>query len=179
MNEKMVIETAKKLNKEKYYLEKLNKQIENLQEKERSLQRELEETTENFMKSKQREEEIKNQNYKVKILANEESTKNEINHSELLKLKNVKNNLQKELSRVVQENLQAKYTLESLIETRKGLESTLNNLREAFKRIDEEKDILSQELSNAKNEYDELIQIYQNKKNEDNQLKSLYKYHFS
>ena len=37
MNERMVIKTAKSLNREKYMLDKLNKQIENLQEKENNL----------------------------------------------------------------------------------------------------------------------------------------------
>ena len=179
MNEKMVLETAKRLNKEKYILEKLNKQIEALKEKEQYLIKELESTSENLMKSKQSEEEIKNMNYKVKVLANEESTKNQIGHSELLKLKNVKINLQKELNRIVQENLQSKYTLESLRENRKSLDSTLNNLRETHYKISVEKDQFSNELSMAKNEYDELIKLYQNKRNEDMQLKSLYKFHFS
>lgn len=175
----MVLETAKRLNREKYILEKLNKQIETLKEKEQYLIKELEQTSDNLLKSKQTEEEIKNMNYKVKILANEESTKNQIGHSELLKLKNVKINLQKELNRVIQENLQSKYTLDSLREQRKSLESTLGSLRETHSKISIEKEQLSQELSNAKNEYDELIQIYQNKRNEDMQLKSLYKFHFS
>ena len=179
MNEKMVLETAKRLNKEKYILEKLNKQIEALKEKEQYLIKELESTSENLMKSKQSEEEIKNMNYKVKVLANEESTKNQIGHSELIKLKNVKANLQKELNRITQENIQSKYTLESLRENRKGLEMTLNNLRETHSKISSEKEQLSEELNSATNEYKELIQIFQNKKNEDLQLKSLYKFHFS
>ena len=179
MNEKMVLETAKRLSREKYILEKLNKQIETLKEKEQYLVKELESTSDNLLRSKQSEEEIKNMNYKVKVLANEESTKNQIGHSELLKLKNVKINLQKELNRVIQENLQSKYSLESLRENRKSLESTLNNLRETHSKISGDKEKLSQELNSAKNEYDELIQIYQNKRNEDMQLKSLYKFHFS
>jgi predicted HNH restriction endonuclease len=179
MNEKMVLETAKRLNREKYILEKLNKQIETLKEKEDYLVKELESTSENLLKSKQTEEEIKNMNYKVKILANEESTKNQIGHSELLKLKNVKINLQKELNRVILENLQSKYTLDSLREQKKSLESTLGSLRETHSKISVEKEQLAQELNNAKNEYDELIQVYQNKRNEDMQLKSLYKFHFS
>ena len=179
MNEKMVLETAKRLNREKYILEKLNKQIEALKDKEQYLIKELESTSDNLLRSKQSEEEIKNMNYKVKVLANEESTKNQIGHSELLKLKNVKINLQKELNRIVQENLQSKYTLESLRENRKSLDSTLNNLRETHYKISVEKDQFSNELSMAKNEYDELIKLYQNKRNEDMQLKSLYKFHFS
>ena len=175
----MVLETAKRLSREKYILEKLNKQIETLKEKEQYLVKELESTSDNLLRSKQSEEEIKNMNYKVKVLANEESTKNQIGHSELLKLKNVKINLQKELNRVIQENLQSKYSLESLRENRKSLESTLNNLRETHSKISGDKEKLSQELNSAKNEYDELIQIYQNKRNEDMQLKSLYKFHFS
>jgi chromosome segregation ATPase len=94
-------------------------------------------------------------------------------------LKNVKINLQKELNKIVQENLQSKYTLESLRENRKSLDSTLNNLRETYYKISVEKDQFSNELSMAKNEYDELIKLYQNKRNEDMQLKSLYKFHFS
>ena len=175
----MVLETAKRLNREKYILEKLNKQIEALKDKEQYLIKELESTSDNLLRSKQSEEEIKNMNYKVKVLANEESTKNQIGHSELLKLKNVKINLQKELNRIVQENLQSKYTLESLRENRKSLDSTLNNLRETHYKISVEKDQFSNELSMAKNEYDELIKLYQNKRNEDMQLKSLYKFHFS
>ena len=45
MNERMVIKTAKSLNREKYILDKLNKQIENLQEKEQKLKNEYKEVT--------------------------------------------------------------------------------------------------------------------------------------
>ena len=41
MNERMVIKTAKSLNREKYILDKLNKQIENLKEKESSLKKKI------------------------------------------------------------------------------------------------------------------------------------------
>ena len=43
MNERMVIKTAKSLNREKYMLDKLNKQIESLQEKETNLKKEFKE----------------------------------------------------------------------------------------------------------------------------------------
>ena len=44
----MVIKTAKSLNREKYMLDKLNKQIENLQEKENNLKKEYQEVKKNF-----------------------------------------------------------------------------------------------------------------------------------
>ena len=47
MNERMVIKTAKSLNREKYLLDKLNKQIENLKEKESNLKKEYKEVTKN------------------------------------------------------------------------------------------------------------------------------------
>ena len=57
MNERMVIKTAKSLNREKYILDKLNKQIENLKEKESSLKKEYQEVTKNLESAKLKEKE--------------------------------------------------------------------------------------------------------------------------
>jgi hypothetical protein len=97
MNEKMVVKTAKSLNREKYVLEKLNKQIEQLQEKEMSLKRELSETSENLQISKIKEQEIKEANLKVKMQAEEEVMRNKKDHNELTMLREMKKNVQKEL----------------------------------------------------------------------------------
>ena len=73
MNERMVIKTAKSLNKEKYMLDKLNKQIESLQEKENSLKKEFKEITQNLQNSKLKEQEMKEENTKIKQMAEEEA----------------------------------------------------------------------------------------------------------
>ena len=54
----MVIKTAKSLNREKYMLDKLNKQIENLKEKENDLKKEYKEVTQNLQNSKLKEQEM-------------------------------------------------------------------------------------------------------------------------
>jgi hypothetical protein len=178
MNEKMVIKTAKSLNREKYVLEKLNKQIESLKEKEEYLKKELAQTSDNLQTSKIKEQEIKEANLKVKMMAEEEIMKNKKDHNELTMLREMKKNIQKELNRAVQDNLNAKYSLDSLRETKKVLESNLRNLQETNNTVTQEKEILNQELLKYKQEYDELMQIYELKRSEDMQLKSLYKFHF-
>jgi uncharacterized protein (DUF3084 family) len=178
MNEKMVVKTAKSLNREKYVLEKLNKQIEQLQEKEMSLKRELSETSENLQISKIKEQEIKEANLKVKMQAEEEVMKNKKDHNELTMLREMKKNVQKELNRAIQDNLNAKYNLDSLRENKKVLESNLRNLQENYQQLSQDKDGLNEELLSLKSEYDELMQLYELKKSEDVQLKSLYKFHF-
>lgn len=178
MNEKMVIKTAKSLNKEKYVLEKLNKQIEQLREREDALKKELAETTDNLQSSKVREQEIKEANLKVKMHAEEEVMKNKKDHNELTMLREMKKNVQKELNRAIQDNLNAKYNLDSLRENKKVLESNLKNLQDNFQNLSQDKDTLNGELLKLKAEYDELMQLYELKKSEDVQLKSLYKFHF-
>jgi chromosome segregation ATPase len=179
MNEKMVIKTAKSLNREKYVLEKLNKQIESLKEKERYLKKELGETTENLQTSKIKEQEIKDANLKVKMLAEEEIMKNRKEHNELAMLREMKKNVQKELNRAIQENLSAKYNLESLKGTRKVLDGNLRGLQDNYTQLSSEKEKLNTELLQYKQEYDELMQLYEVKKSEDIQLKSLYNFHFN
>ena len=178
MNEKMVVKTAKSLNREKYVLEKLNKQIEQLQEKEQHLKKELSETSDSLQSSKYREQEIKEANLKVKMHAEEEVMKNKKDHNELTMLREMKKNVQKELNRAIQDNLNAKYNLDSLRETKKVLESNLRNLQDNYGQLSDDKDGLNNELLRLKSEYDELMQLYELKKSEDVQLKSLYKFHF-
>jgi hypothetical protein len=178
MNEKMVLKTAKSLNREKYVLDKLNKQIEQLKEKEEALKKELADTTENLQVSKIREQEIKEANFKVKIHAEEELMKNKKDHNELTMLREMKKNVQKELNRAIQDNLNAKYNLDSLRENKKVLDSNLRGLQENYENLSQEKETLNQELLRMKSEYDELMQLYELKKSEDIQLKSLYKFHF-
>lgn len=178
MNEKMVIKTAKSLNREKYVLEKLNKQIDTLREKEEYLRRELADSTNNLQNAKMKENEIKDANLKVKMMAEEEIMKNKKDHNELTMLREMKKNMQKELNRAVQDNLNAKYGLDSLRETRKVLEGNLRNLQDNSQQLSMERDSLNQELLQYKQEYDELMQLYELKKSEDVQLKSLYKFHF-
>ena len=86
----MVIKTAKSLNREKYMLDKLNKQIENLQEKETKLKKEYNEVTKNLQNSKLKEEEMKEQNKKIKQMAEEEIMKNKKDHNELTMLREMK-----------------------------------------------------------------------------------------
>ncbi len=174
----MVSKTAKSLNREKFVLEKLNKQIEILKEKEESLKKELTLCSENLHQSKLKEQEIKDTNMKIKLIAEEEIMKNKKDHNELTMLRDMKKNVQKELNRVIQDNLNAKYGLDSLRENKKTLEEQLLGLQDTFKKSSEERDMLNSELMRYKQEYDELIQIYELKKSEDVQLKSLYKFHF-
>ena len=178
MNEKMVSKTAKSLNREKFILEKLNKQIEILREKEDSLKKELTLCSENLHHSKLKEQEIKDTNMKIKLIAEEEIMKNKKDHNELTMLRDMKKNVQKELNRAIQDNLNAKYGLDSLRENKKTLEENLLGLHDTYKNSSNERDMLNSELMNYKQEYDELIQIYELKKSEDVQLKSLYKFHF-
>ena len=178
MNEKMISKTAKSLNREKFILEKLNKQIDILREKEDSLKRELTQCSENLHQSKLKEQEIKDTNMKIKLIAEEEIMKNKKDHNELTMLRDMKKNVQKELNRAIQDNLNAKYGLDSLRENKRMLEENLINLQDTFKNSCSERDILNNELMKYKQEYDELIQIYELKKSEDVQLKSLYKFHF-
>jgi chromosome segregation ATPase len=178
MNEKLVLKTAKSLNKEKFILEKLNKQIDNLREKEEYLKKELAMSAETLEKSKQKEQEIKEANMKVKIMAEEEIMKNKKDHNELLALRDMKKNLQKELNRAVQDNLNAKYNLQSQREQKEILENNLRGLQDSYNQVTYEKDSLNQELLRYKQEYDELMQLYELKRNEDLQLKTLYKFHF-
>jgi uncharacterized protein (DUF3084 family) len=178
INEKMVLKTAKSLNREKYVLEKLNKQIEQLKEKEEYLKKELSLTSENLKGSKMKEDEIKQMNMRTKFHAEEEIMKNKQDHNELTMLREMKKNVQKELNRAIQDNLNAKYNLDSLRETKKVLESNLMNLQDNYQHMSGEKDSLNQELLKYKQEYDELMQLYELKKSEDVQLKTLYKFHF-
>ena len=178
MNEKLVIKTAHSLNKEKYILEKLNKQIENLKEKEEFFRKEINMTAEHLEYSKLKEQEVKEANHRVKIQAEEEIIKNKKDHNELNMLREVKMKLQKELTRAVQDNLNAKYALEAVREKKSGLEYNLKNLQDNYSQLVSEKEILNNELLQFKQEYDELMQIYELKRSEDVQLKSLYKFHF-
>ena len=175
----MVIKTAKSLNREKYMLDKLNKQIENLQEKEQKLINEYNEVTKNLQNSKMKEEEMKEQNKKIKQIAEEEIMKNRKDHNELTMLREMKKNLQKELNRAIQENLNAKYNLESIKENKKLVEANLNSLKDTYNQLTIDKEKLNQELLCAKQEYDELMQLYELKKNEDAQLRNLYNFHFN
>ena len=179
MNERMVIKTAKSLNKEKYMLDKLNKQIESLQEKESSLKKEFKEITQNLQNSKLKEQEMKEENTKIKQMAEEEIMKNRKDHNELTMLREMKKNLQKELNRAIQENLTAKYNLESIKENKKLVESNLNSLQSTYNQLAADKERLNNELLAAKQEYDELMQMYELKKNEDAQLRNLYNFHFN
>jgi len=174
----MVSKTAKSLNREKFILEKLNKQIEILKEKEEQLKKELTLCSENLHQSKLKEQEIKDTNMKIKLIAEEEIMKNKKDHNELTMLRDMKKNVQKELNRAIQDNLNAKYGLDSLRENKRLLEENLLNLQENYKNSANERDLLNAELMKYKQEYDELIQIYELKKSEDVQLKSLYKFHF-
>lgn len=179
MNERMVIKTAKSLNKEKYMLDKLNKQIESLQEKESALKKEFKEITQNLQNSKLKEQEMKEENTKIKQMAEEEIMKNRKDHNELTMLREMKKNLQKELNRAIQENLTAKYNLESIKENKKLVESNLNSLQSTYNQLAADKERLNNELLAAKQEYDELMQMYELKKNEDAQLRNLYNFHFN
>ena len=179
MNERMVIKTAKSLNKEKYMLDKLNKQIESLQEKESALKKEFKEITQNLQNSKLKEQEMKEENTKIKQMAEEEIMKNRKDHNELTMLREMKKNLQKELNRSIQENLTAKYNLESIKENKKLVESNLNSLQSTYNQLAADKERLNNELLAAKQEYDELMQMYELKKNEDAQLRNLYNFHFN
>lgn len=178
MNEKMVIKTAKCLNREKFILEKLNKQIEQLKQKEAQLQQELTNVTENLQTSKQKEVEIKEINQNVRKVAEEELLKNKKDHNELQILRDLKKNVQKELNRAIQDNVNIKYALDSLRENRKVAENSLKSLQETFTQVSMERDMLNNELIQYKQEYDELLQLYELKKHEDFQLKNLYKHHF-
>ena len=62
----MVIKTAKSLNREKYMLDKLNKQIENLKEKENNLKKEYKEVTKNLENAKIKEKEMMDVKYENK-----------------------------------------------------------------------------------------------------------------
>jgi chromosome segregation ATPase len=178
MNEKLVIKTAHSLNKEKYVLEKLNKQIDNLKEKEDQLRREIAMTAEHLHSSKLKEQEVKEANIRVKMAAEEEITKNKKDHNELNILREMKLKMQKELTRAIQDNLNSKYALEAVREKKFGLENNLRNLQDTFSQLNNEKESLNNELIQYKQEYDELMQIYELKRSEDVQLKSLYKFHF-
>ena len=194
----MVIKTAKSLNREKYQLDKLNKQIESLQEKESNLKKEFKEITQNLLtqrelgirhglckevdivsNSKLKEQEMKEENTKIKQMAEEEIMKNRKDHNELTMLREMKKNLQKELNRAIQENLNAKYNLEAVKENKKLVESNLNSLQETYNQLVADKERLNNELLQAKQEYDELMQMYELKKNEDAQLRNLYNFHFN
>mmetsp|Transcript_41802 Transcript_41802/g.43809 ORF Transcript_41802/g.43809 Transcript_41802/m.43809 type:complete len:180 (+) Transcript_41802:22-561(+) len=178
MNEKMVIKTAKCLNREKFVLDKLNKQIEQLKQKEATLQEELSSVSDNLHNSKQKEFEIKELNQNVRKVAEEELLKNKKDHNELQMLRDLKKNVQKELNRAVQDNVNIKYALDSLRENRRVSENNLKNLQENFTQASMERDMLNNELMQYKQEYDELLQLYELKKHEDTQLRNLYKHHF-
>jgi hypothetical protein len=178
MNEKLVIKTAHSLNKERYILDKLNKQIDNLKEKEDFLRREIGMTAEYLYNSKIKEQEVKEANVRVKMMAEEEIVKNKKDHNELNMLREMKIKLQKELTRAIQDNLNAKYSLEAVREKKVGLEYNLRNLQDTYSQMANEKDSLNRELLQYKNEYDELMQVYELKRSEDVQLKELYKFHF-
>ena len=179
MNEKMVIKTAKCLNREKFILEKLNNQITILREKEAGLQKELASVSDNLQVSKMKEQEIKEINQKVRVVAEEELLKNKKDHNELQMLRDLKKNVQKELNRAVQDNMNIKYSLDSLRESRRVAENNLKSLQDTYSQTAMERDMLNNELLQYKQEYDELLQLYELKKNEDTQLKNLYKHHFN
>ncbi len=178
MNDKIVLKSAKSFNIEKHNLDKLNKQIDNLREKEENLKHEIEVATNNLQNSRIKEQDIKELNNKIKMNADEEIMRNKKDHNELAILREMKNSLQKDLARVMQENLNTKYGLQSLREQRGVLENNLKNLQETYSQVAEEKENYNQELLQYKQEYDELMQLYELKKTEDIQLKSLYKFHF-
>ena len=75
---------------------------------------------------------MKEENLKIKQMAEEEIKKNKKDHNELTMLREMKKNLQKELNRAIQENLNAKYNLESIKENKKMVESNLNSLKETY-----------------------------------------------
>ena len=179
ISEKMVSRTAKSLTREKYVLEKLNKQIQNFKEKEDSLKKELEAISEDLKEAKSREQEVKQLNINAKIQADEEIMKNKQEHNELTMLKEMKKSIQKELNRAVQDNLNAKYNLDYLKENRRTLESNYKALQETNSTLTNEKEDLNEELLKCKQDYDELMQMFEQKKSEDNQLKNLYKFHFN
>jgi chromosome segregation ATPase len=178
MNEKLVIKTAHSLNKEKYILDKLNKEIDNLKVKEEFLRKEINMTAEHLHNSKLKEQEVKEANVRVKMMAEEEIIKNKKDHNELNMLREMKIKLQKEMTRAIQDNLNAKYALESVREKKVGLEDNLRNLQDTHSQLTNEKEALNHELMSFKQEYDELMQVYELKRSEDVQLKSLYKFHF-
>ncbi len=178
ISEKMVAKTAKSLTREKYILEKLNKQIEVLKEKEDSLKRELEAVSEDLKESKLRENEVKQLNLKAKLQADEEIMKNKQEHNELTMLKEMKKTIEKELNRAVQDNLNAKFNLDFVKENKRTLESNFKSLQETNFTLTTEKEDLNKELLKYKQQYDELMQMYEQKKSEDSQLKNLYKFHF-
>ena len=60
----------------------------------------------------------------------------------------------------MQENLNAKYNLESIKENKKIVETNLNNLKATYNQLTMDKEKLNEELLKAKQEYDELMQIY-------------------
>lgn len=178
MNEKMVIKTAKCLNREKFVLEKLNKQIEQLKLKETQLQQELASVSDNLQNSRQKESEIKELNMNVRRVAEEELLKNKKDQNELQMLRDLKKNVQKELNRANQDNVNIKYALDSVRENKRVAEINLKNIQETFSQSSMERDMLNNELMQYKQEYDELLQLYELKKHEDVQLKNLYKHHF-
>ena len=178
MNERIVIKTAHSLNKEKYVLEKLNKQIENLKDKEEQLRREIAIANENTQNSKLKEQVVREANMKTKLQAEEEQMKNKKDHNELNMLKDLKLKMQKELNRAVQDNINAKYNLTAVRENKKAVQTQLENLQDTHKHLVSEKEALNNELLQYKNEYDELMQLYELKRSEDVQLKNLYKFHF-
>ena len=59
-------------------------------------------------------------------------------------------NLQKELNRAIQENLTAKYNLESIKENKKLVESNLNSLQSTYNQLAADKERLNNELLAAK-----------------------------
>ena len=119
------------------------------------------------------------ENMKIKQMAEDEIKKNKKDHNELTMLRETKKNLQKELNRAVQENLNAKYNLESIKENKKIVETNLNNLKATYNQLTLDKEKLNEELLKAKQEYDELMQIYELKKNEDEILRKMYNEHFN
>jgi chromosome segregation ATPase len=178
MNERIVIKTAHSLNKEKYVLEKLNKQIENLKDKEEQLRREISIANENTQNSKLKEQVVKEANVKVRLQAEEEQMKNKKDQNELNMLKDLKLKIQKELSRAVQDNVSSKFNLTAVRENKRAVHTQLENLQDTYSHLVNEKESLNNELLQYKNEYDELMQLYELKRSEDLQLKNLYKFHF-
>ena len=124
----------------------MNKQIENLKEKENDLKKEFREVTMNLQNSKLKEQEMKEENLKIKQMAEEEIMKNKKDHNELTMLREMKKNLQKELNRAIKENLNAKYNLESIKENKKLVESNLNSLKETYNQLSIDKEKLNDEL---------------------------------
>ena len=86
-------------------------------------------------------------------------------------LRETKKNLQKELNRAVQENLNAKYNLESIKENKKIVEANLNNLKTTYNQLNMDKEKLNEEYILKEKLEKQCIEIEQNIKNKKNEEK--------